>query len=661
MTTDATKSWGRRSVLNPANTWTLVLIVTLCCALAYSNSHLLFIDWSLPRGDDASNDILIMDAKRLALLHGNYSRVSFYHPGPFYLQWQALVEWLLFDSLRLFVSPRAAHYFAIALLHAAAFGLYFRLWLQWTGSLAVASAALIITAAVPTAVIGQNYIISLWPPHWYVASALMTVTGLIGIAALGMTWLPLFVFGLGQLVHGHASFLGLVPVMLVTAAAAALVAGRMPLQLWRIANATHFLGAHWRPLAISAAIAALFALPILIYTLLHWPGELAKYLYFSRGRSNPIREVVWYVISFMPLSGVWALAFMLPPRPSQARVEPTIYRYVGLLVLATGAAPALLYAWRGVDTLSERYLIYWMLPFVGAALACAIFYFASLLSAGVYRIAFVAIVAVGSLGSFRAIRPVEANVIATVLTSRALDLLARRVPPGEKIAIQIDHGAAGWPPAWSETASLIALMNRKQQNILCVERSSWHLVFHERYRCKPSDRIADMIFMQSKRTPRSDVMAELGEANVVPSRTPTVGVQIKMPNFDGISAMLLGDWSGPEPWGIWSDGNRASLLFDASALPERFTLSIQARLFPPAGLPAQSIRLTDGSGRELAVLDNTSGQSPLTVRIQAAKPPQGRIFALNFEIPRPVSPRELRHGNDNRRLGIGLERLAFDR
>ena len=43
----------------------------------------------------------------------------------------------------------------------------------------------------------------------------------------------------------------------------------------------------------------------------------------------------------------------------------------------------------------------------------------------------------------------------------------------------------------------------------------------------------------------------------------------------GVAAMLLGDWSAPKPRGIWSDGNKASIVFDASALSSTFSVLIQ--------------------------------------------------------------------------------------
>jgi hypothetical protein len=502
-----------------ADVVTVAFIVLACLAVAYLNSKFLFGEWTIPKGDEASNDILVTDAKHLALFHGNYSRLSFYHPGPFYFQWMAIFEWLFVDTLRIFVSPYASEYFSVAALHILAFALYLRLWLLWTGSIWLAVAALLITNAVPFGVIGSNYIGTTWPPHMYVASALMTVTGLLGMAARGPSWLPLFVFGLAQLVHGHASFIGLAPIMASTAMVAAWIGGRLPPNLWRRANAVAYVKAHPRPFYFSAAIAALFALPILINTIVAWPGELPTYFQFAGGQSHPIGEAFLYVVSFVPMWGIWSVAFLLPAKHSELRPAPADYRFAGLLVLVTGGVPAVFYAWQGVDSFAERYLILWMLPFIGAALVLALFYFASFFSAvSMIPVTLIAMAAIVSFKAYGVIQPIYPDIRSTTMTAAALDLLEKRAVPGAMIALKLNRDPNQWTRVWPEAASLIALMNRRNQHFLCIEPGSWHLLFHERYLCKPSDKISETLYIVSENTPPNERLAELRDAEIVPSR-----------------------------------------------------------------------------------------------------------------------------------------------
>lgn len=642
------------------NVLAVAFTVAACAAIAYFDAKLLFVDFTLPKGDMASNDILVTQAKHFALFHGNYSRVSFYHPGPFYFQWMAIFEWVFVDKFRVFAAPQAAQFFSIAFLHVLALALYLRLWLLWSGNLAIAAAALLITNAVPCAIIGENYVVSLWPPHMYLTSALMAATGLIGMATRGVSWLPLFIFGLAQLVHGHASFIGLAPIMMLTAAAVAWKGERLPDRIWRVHKALVYVKARPGPFVISATIVLLFALPVAINTTIHWPGELPKYFRFAGRNSHNLIAAARYVLSFMPLMGIWAAVFLLPASQSGTRSKATDYRFVGILTLTTAGVPALFYAVTGIDSLNERYLLYWMLPFVGAALATAILYFASFLSFSWLRIGVVAAAAVGSLNAYRVLTPVYPDTHSTALTAAAANLLARRAVIGEKIALQIDRDPVGWPRAWSEAVSIIAATNRRHEDFLCVERSSWHLLFHEQYRCKTSDNISEILYVVAKGHPHSDRIAELADAEIVPTRPPTVRSELKPSNLDGLSAILLGDWSSAEPWGIWSDGEKASLAFDARLLPPRFAISIEARLFPARQPPAQTVTITDGAGRELATLSNRAGQQTANTRIELTKSTSGSIMTLNFSIPRPIAPRDISLNRDRRRLGIGLEQLTFE-
>ena len=122
---------------------------------------------------------------------------------------------------------------------------------------------------------------------------------------------------------------------------------------------------------------------------------------------------------------------------------------------------------------------------------------------------------------------------------------------------------------------------------LCVEQSSWHLLFHERYRCQASDVISEIFDVVAKGKTHGERIAELADADIIATRPPTVGTTLRPGNLDGLGAALLGDWSVAEPWGVWSDGNNASLSFDASLLPPRFVLSMRSACFRTSRRPCK--------------------------------------------------------------------------
>ena len=254
------------------------------------------------------------------------------------------------------------------------------------------------------------------------------------------------------------------------------------------------------------------------------------------------------------------------------------------------------------------------------------------------------------------------NAVRATLTAAALDLLADRAVAGKKIALQIDHDPAPLTPAWSETLSIIAAMNRNNEDFLCVERSSWEAdqLGLENYRCKASDKISEILYVAAKDKSHNDRIAKLAGAEIIPTRPPAVASQLKPGNLDGVGAVLLGDWSDAEPGGIWSDGSKASVSFDTSRLPPRFAISIQAHLFPDTPPPAQIVKITDGGGRQLAILTNNPAQDTVNARIELAKPASGSMMTVNFEIVQPVAPRDIGVNQDSRRLGIWLEQLSFE-
>jgi hypothetical protein len=464
------------AIVRSPNIFSVLFVLIACIGIIYSNSNVLFVDFTMPKGDMASNDILRVEAKHFRLFHGHYSLFSFYHPGPIYFQWMALFEWLFVDVFRVFISPQAAHYFSIIVLHVVAFALYLRLWLLWSGSMTISIAALIVTNAVPFTIIGRNYVVSTWPADFYLASSLIVVTGLIGIATRGPSWLPLLVFGLAQLVHGHASFIGLVPIMIVTAATVAWMGGRLPDQIYRVDNAIAYVKSHPLPFIISAAIAVLLTLPMIINTIWAWPGEFPKYFRFPL-RNNSFIAAINYVISFMPMNGLWTLLFLLPPRKfTNAGPAATDYHFVGLLILATAGVPALFYAYRGVYDFGASYLLYWILPFIGAALATAILYFASVFSFGWLRFGLVTLSAVWSLKGYRARTVLYHDTRSPALTAAAVEMLSSRAVSGEKIVLQLERGVAGWRMVWWETVSILGAMKRSNAHFLCVAPNSWHLV-----------------------------------------------------------------------------------------------------------------------------------------------------------------------------------------
>ena len=126
-------------------------------------------------------------------------------------------------------------------------------------------------------------------------------------------------------------------------------------------------------------------------------------------------------------------------------------------------------------------------------------------------------------------------------------------------------------------------------------------------------------------------------------------------NSDAWDIKNLGLVSGlflpPETWGSWSIGKEVSLVF-MRALPEQFTLTLDARAFGPnIGAP---ITLRLGNSSQTFNLTGQFEKRSITV-----SNPQ-RVNELKFIIPKPTSPKELHMGDDDRNLGMAFKALEIN-
>jgi hypothetical protein len=306
-------------------------------------------------GDFAANGFLIDRAIKFHLLVGNYSRVGFHHPGPAFMYVQGWSEWLFFRVLGIVPTAYNAHLLGILLLNAVLVGAVAQIVHAHQRSLLVTAAGL---AGALLFIAGQQFLItSTWMPNVYFAPFLLFTAAVASVLAGRWASLPWTAFAAGLLVHGHVSFLSFVG---PTAVVPAVV-------LWR-QNRGHVRAAvseHRRPVLLGLAILALFALPIVVNTLLHWPGEFGHYLdYVRNGQAghHSVGAVVRYALDFwfkgpgrVPAAGAMILAALAlaarEPDPEPRRFGLALLASCGLMELWF-----LNYGLRGIDNLSERYI-----------------------------------------------------------------------------------------------------------------------------------------------------------------------------------------------------------------------------------------------------------------------------------------------------------------
>ncbi|GAA3248439.1 hypothetical protein ACFO1B_39425 [Dactylosporangium siamense] len=308
-------------------------------------------------GDSGANSILVLRAKDFDQLVGNYSRLGFNHPGPAFLYVQAFGEWLLHDLLHVVPSPWNGQTVALLVLNAALLAGALAViggWLRSWTAIGLAGAVLVgYAATVPDPVIAGT-----WMPLLYFPPFLLLLTSAASVAAGRAD--HLWVLGLagGLLVHGHAEFMFFVPLIAGTAVAALIRRRRRP------EPASTGRRRAW---LLLTGVLAVFALPILVNLVAHWPGEFGKYLSYGSseqaGGHSPWSSAL-YVVRFWPgehpltqsivAVGSWTAAVVLTRRLPDGPDRRYLRAALGIAGIAT--ALFAVYAQFGIDRLAETYI-----------------------------------------------------------------------------------------------------------------------------------------------------------------------------------------------------------------------------------------------------------------------------------------------------------------
>jgi hypothetical protein len=437
------------------------------------------------RGDFAANSIITADAKHFELLVGNYSRLGFHHPGPAFFYVQAFGEWLFHDLLGVVPTPWNGQWLALLALNSVLLALSLAIVHSWTASraaTALCGAAGILYFATQPAILA-----SAWMPNLYVAPFLLLLTAAASVAAGRVAHLPLLALAGGLLVHGHVSFLLFAPILAGAAVAASLWTGR---PAWREARAA-VIGA--------VAVLAVFALPIALNLLLHWPGEFARYVEYDgggggAGAADIARYVLHYYARGTLLGAATATLYFgaaglltrrLPAGPPRRFLAAAVCAAAAATVLFTG------YVARGIDDLRFTYVgeftraIPLLLLWVAVAAAAT--------SPAVRRLP--------ALSAIRAQRPVGTWLVAAAVIGAlgvgsgapALRTLPEHVPDMPAVIAALARYTGGRPAvmdvkqeAWPAFTALIVRSDRSGLRV-CARDPWWEFMVTDRYICTPDD------------------------------------------------------------------------------------------------------------------------------------------------------------------------------
>lgn len=463
-------------------------------------------------GDPAANSILTLQAKHFALLTGHYSRVGFHHPGPAYFYVQAGGEWLLHDLTRVVPGAYNGQAIAIFALNATLIALGLTILYGW-----VRSAVAVLTAAGITLIFLAEHpqlVCSTWMPHVCFAPFFLYLFSVASVAAGRLRHLWIMVLAGGLLVHGHAEFLLLVPLL----ALAALVPQR------------HRLLTHRREVFLASAVLAVFLLPMVLNVALHWPGEIPQYLSYGHRAPNPPFAAGRFLVQFWgpgPALGavflvtLFATDIVLVRKLADPRIDAAVRDFSRRLLICTGLATSLfaLYSWYGVDHLWQSYIgvFSYALPLVLLILGSS------------------ALVMLATSRQQLAPRRLAACVAGIclavgVMLALSTDALRRDRDELSGVPVALDYLAAnahGRPivletrtdESWADALALLVAATRDGQHA-CLAQERWRLQATPQFICTPQELAGGARFTLSRVDPVSPGTPVVPNLNPIPASYP---------------------------------------------------------------------------------------------------------------------------------------------
>lgn len=438
-------------------------------------------------GDTGANSIIISQAKHFGLLVGNYSRQGFSHPGPGYFYVEGFGEAFFYDLLGIVPTPWNGQILALYVLNAAFLATVALIVARWSDSWLTATTALL--ALVVLISLQPHIVNNAWMPYVYVPSFLLFLVASASVAAGKSDYLWAAALAGGFLMHGHAVFLLFVP---ATAGAALFLA-------WR--NRTTF---GKRDLAVAGPVLALFLLPVVLNTVLHWPGEFGKYISYGSSSHDDGRSIVdagayvyWY---WWPLAGLWGLLLVLLVTVLVVTRNRLPLARAGLVLSALVTVLLAYYAYAAIDKLDDPYMgyFYWAVPLFLAVLL--------VMRLPLSRVHFTA--------------PLAAAVAIMLVVPGFRTNVNDHQPAVPALLAALDDSAAGRPVIIEAGADGLGmevpgLVNwaRRTGVPACVSDPRWAFITTQDLICTPAELSAGVVFHRVEVTPQTPVFAgEIGRA-----------------------------------------------------------------------------------------------------------------------------------------------------
>lgn len=558
-------------------------------------------------GDSAAYSLQVVEAKHLALLRGNYSRVGINHPGPAILYVMAAGEGLFHDVLKWTASPFAGQQIGLCVYLAG----FLALW-QWCASLmlgpfrAMAGTATFILASlqVPTPVLASS-----WFPHLYYAPfAVMLIAATV--ITLGFPQaLPVFALAAVTLVHGHVAFA--LPVLAFTLIIAVSLLMRRNISRGQV--------------IASGLVIAAGLLPIVLDTIVNYPGQILDYLRVSgTSRSFTFSQTIhfigdyWKINEALSVGAIVTLSLAMITK----RVAP---HFIGAAVVAT----LCLYLYGSRFTDSQDFYL------------------------GIFYLSVPASMAAVGLASLLPRRPVLAISAAAVFLALAaytfpktfyFDLrnpadtvaLSNELPTDEPIRIVLDPRPNEWAPQGDAVLQLLLYRDRNLgRSKQCLDEGGSYVVFTRAHSCGSKifrGKSLRAFRVEGKGDFKPVTQTQLPVAFDVSSDTTKLG------------QVTLNGWRGIENGALW--GLPVDPLFEPSVIvtpdtdgPALVSVTLTAKTPQRVAIKVNGIPVQDVTAAPLAAtmsfpVQLTSGRG-LAITLRCTAPPEVGLvaFSLNAQLP----------------------------
>lgn len=617
-------------------------------------------------GDFSANGLLILDAKRLHLLYGNYSRIGVHHPGPAILYVLAFGEAFFHDLLHLVPSPFSGQLMAICLYSAAWIVLIFAMVRRIAGGVVPA----LMFTAVFTAAIGffePPLFLGAWFPDLYMLPFAAMLVAISRLAYGRTDMLRALAVSSGFVINGHVSFIPMLGVILIAMLAANWLLSRRDPAMRILSPA--FLVSHRRDILTAVGILFLFFVPLLILTVTEFPGPLYAYAKFGGSdKHNSLREALQFVGFFWRKGQAWIWGLVLLALLAsgvRAASSPMLrdLRALGIAFVAASLA-LLVYAKFGIDHLALTYvgLFYYSVPALAAALVPLYLYQAVAWPGRAVAAGLVAVA--GLAATWQALhKPSYYDFLYEMPGLVQMHERLRALPGSGRIVLDLEQKGLDWDEIWGKVAALRLYGLRQGTDLYCVNEH-WHLLFTEQGRCRPDELATPRrFFVRNMNAPdpaRGDADIE-GQGLLLyrHGRTDAPQKWVNVSDRKDFFRSILGKgWSDLEADYVWSLAKVAEINLPADPARGRL-LRLDVGSFIPEDFFRQHLDVVV-NGRPAGSWDFNHFEMRRQIRIDLG-PDAGAAQRIELRIAHPASPSDYPSWpKDGRTLGVSLYGIHYE-